>query len=85
MSRLEVLKLYKTMLKESRKIPSYNFREYALRRVRDAFKENKSISNNQIGVLIEKAEKNLETIKRQAIIGQLYATDKLVIEHELQK
>ncbi|CAG9837945.1 unnamed protein product [Diabrotica balteata] len=85
MSRLEILKLYKTMLKESRKIPAYNFREYALRRVRDAFKENKSISNNQIGVLIEKAEKNLETIRRQAIIGQLYAVDKLVIEHELQK
>lgn len=81
---------------------------YSVRRIKDAFKENKNISDPQeISQLIEYGKRNLAIIKRQvclyclifnielkffdydssnnchffqATIGDLYSTDKLVIE-----
>lgn len=59
------------------------FSNYALRRIRDGFKENKNVSDvDQISKLIEKAENNLNIIKRQALLSQVYSTDKLVIEKQ---
>ncbi|GJQ76289.1 hypothetical protein Trydic_g2018 [Trypoxylus dichotomus] len=64
-------------------MPSYNFRNYALRRIRDSFRENKSLKEvAQIETAIEEGKKNLEIIKRQVIIGKLYSTENLVIEYE---
>ncbi|CAG9809945.1 unnamed protein product [Chironomus riparius] len=80
-SRRLVLSLYKDLLREGSKFSAYNFRMYALRRTRDAFKENKSITD---GTLLQKsileAKENLEIIRRQVIIGHLYQADKLIIE-----
>ena len=80
-SRNTILSLYRNMLKESKKFDGYNYRRYALRRIHDAFKENKSVQDaEQVQVLIKKAESNLEVIKRQVSIGQMYSAPKLVIE-----
>ncbi|GFR92848.1 LYR motif-containing protein 4 [Elysia marginata] len=79
--RQTVLSLYKSLLKESAKITDYNFRLYALRRTKDAFKENKNVSDpTRIKALIQKAQENLEVVKRQAIVSQLYGSTKVVIE-----
>ncbi|XP_019866731.1 LYR motif-containing protein 4 [Aethina tumida] len=81
LGRNQVLGLYRSLIKESKKIPAYNFRNYALRKVRDSFKENKTLTDPKvISEQIADAERNLEVIKRQALIGQMYNTDKLVIE-----
>ncbi|NXG15723.1 LYRM4 protein, partial [Grallaria varia] len=57
------------------------FRTYAIRRIRDAFRENKNIKDSEkIEELVNKAKANLEVIRRQVTIGQLYSTQKLVIE-----
>ncbi|PKK34123.1 LYR motif containing 4 [Columba livia] len=54
---------------------------YAVRRIRDAFRENKHIKDSEkIEELVNKAKANLEVIHRQVTIGQLYSTQKLVIE-----
>lgn len=85
------------------------YRNYALRRIRDSFKENKNLNGEaSVESLMNEARKNLEMIKRQVkfkvvfeklflwkfivcivfidelqvIIGSLYDTEKLVIEHE---
>ncbi|XP_056648595.1 LYR motif-containing protein 4 isoform X2 [Diorhabda sublineata] len=85
MSKPEVLKLFKSMIRESKKISSYNFREYAIRRIRDGFKENKILSNpKEVQIAIQKAQSDLDIIKRQVIVGQLYSAEKLVIEHHLK-
>ncbi|GFN97515.1 lyr motif-containing protein 4 [Plakobranchus ocellatus] len=79
--RTSVLSLYKQLLKESGKLSDYNFRAYAIRRTKDAFKENKNITDSkQIQSLIQKAQENLEVLKRQAIVSQLYGSTKIVIE-----
>ncbi|XP_059485174.1 LYR motif-containing protein 4 [Neocloeon triangulifer] len=83
-SRVKVLELYKNLLREGQKFADYNFRNYAVRRMRDAFKENKTLAD---GASIEKELKfgfqQLELIKRQALISQMFKTEKLVIEKPL--
>uniref|UniRef100_A0A1Q3FCT5 Complex 1 LYR protein domain-containing protein n=1 Tax=Culex tarsalis TaxID=7177 RepID=A0A1Q3FCT5_CULTA len=79
--KMKVLSLYKQMLRESQKFSSYNYRMYAFRRIRDAFRENRSLTDaTQIQSQLEYAQKNLGIIKRQALVGQLFHSDKLVIE-----
>lgn len=75
-----VLSLYRQLLRESAKFESYNFRTYALRRVRLGFRDNKASSSTQLTSLIEEAKSSLELIRRQVILGQLYRSNKLVIE-----
>ncbi|XP_049278288.1 protein bcn92 [Anopheles funestus] len=80
--KMKVLSLYKQLLRASQKFDSYNYRMYALRRIRDAFRANKALTDGTtIASELSYAQKNLEIIKRQTIVGQLYgAPDKLVIE-----
>lgn len=77
----EVLQLYRQMLRVGKSFTSYNYRMYATRRIRDAFRENKDISDpEKIKALVKKAESSLEIMKRQVSLGQMYRHEKLVIE-----
>ncbi|XP_065485931.1 LYR motif-containing protein 4 isoform X1 [Caloenas nicobarica] len=71
-SRAQVLRLYRALLRESQRFSSYNYRTYAIRRIRDAFRENKNIKDSEkIEELVNKAKANLEVIHRQneGIVG----------------
>ncbi|XP_038070137.1 LYR motif-containing protein 4-like [Patiria miniata] len=82
-TRATVLKLYREILRESKKFTGYNYREYALRRTKVAFRENKSLTDEaKIKALIQEAEENLQIIKRQVVLSQLYKDPSLVIEGE---
>jgi len=77
----EVLTLYKNLLRASQGFTSYNFRNYFLRRTRDYFKENKALVDIEvIEAKMLEGQKNLDLLKRQATIGAMYQTHKLVIE-----
>ncbi|KAM4706096.1 LYR motif-containing protein 4 isoform 1-T1 [Rhinophrynus dorsalis] len=85
-SRSQVLALYKTMLRESQKFSSYNYRTYAIRRIRDAFREKKNVDDfHEIQTLVHRAKENLSVIQRQVSIGQMYSTHKLIIESSEKK
>nr|XP_056710716.1 LYR motif-containing protein 4 [Euleptes europaea] len=80
-ARPQVLRLYRALLRESEKFTSYGYRTYAIRRIRDAFRENKNLKDSaEIETLVNNAKTNLEMIHRQVTIGQLYSAQKLVIE-----
>ncbi|XP_068788041.1 LYR motif-containing protein 4 isoform X1 [Struthio camelus] len=65
-SRAQVLRLYRALLRESQRFSGYNYRTYAIRRIRDAFRENKNIKDSEkIEELVNKAKANLEIIHRQ--------------------
>ncbi|XP_015473146.1 LYR motif-containing protein 4 isoform X1 [Parus major] len=65
-SRAQVLRLYRALLRESQRFSGYNYRTYAIRRIRDAFRENKNIADSEkIEELLNKAKANLEIIQRQ--------------------
>lgn len=80
-NKTRILGLYKQLIRESSKFSSYNFREYAKRRVKHEFEENKNVTDSKrLQELVRKGEQNLDLIKRQAIISRLYAVEKTVIE-----
>ncbi|KAH8395943.1 hypothetical protein KR222_002234 [Zaprionus bogoriensis] len=82
-TRRQAITLYRNLLRESQKLPSYNFRMYAARKIRDTFRANKMISDfKEIDRQVASARESLELIRRQVIIGHLYTTDKLVIEQK---
>ncbi|KAF9155743.1 hypothetical protein BG015_008778 [Linnemannia schmuckeri] len=66
--RSQVLTLYKDLLHHSSKFAAYNFRDYAT-------------DPAKIEALIRKAEQQLEVVKRQSVISQLYGGEKLVVEN----
>ncbi|XP_017870324.1 PREDICTED: protein bcn92 [Drosophila arizonae] len=82
-TRRQAITLYRNLLRESEKLPSYNFRMYAVRKIRDTFRANKMINDfKEIDRQVANAKESLELIRRQVIIGHLYTTDKLVIEQK---
>ncbi|XP_065352963.1 LYR motif-containing protein 4 [Cloeon dipterum] len=80
-SKVRILRLFKDLMREGQKFDGYNFRNYAARRTRDAFKENKQLTDQSV---IEKeikfGQQQLDLIKRQAMISRMFKTEKLVIE-----
>jgi hypothetical protein len=80
-TRQNVISLYRQLLKAGRQFPAYNFREYSIRRTRDAFRE---AMNEQDPIKIQQsfdnAQKTLEMIQRQVYISSQYKKEPLVIE-----
>jgi LYR motif-containing protein 4 len=80
-SRTHVLGLYRRLLREATKFPAYNYRQYAIRRIKAAFREHqhvKDVSEKQ--KLLEEAEESLRMLQRQVIINSLYQGSPLVLE-----
>ncbi|XP_031439480.1 LYR motif-containing protein 4 [Clupea harengus] len=84
--KVQVLSLYRMLLRESEKFSAYNYRTYALRRVKDAFKENKNVEDPQnLQRLLSQAWDSLALIQRQVTIGKMYETQKTVVETGFKK
>ncbi|KAF3768818.1 hypothetical protein M406DRAFT_355044 [Cryphonectria parasitica EP155] len=77
----QVKSLYRQLLRQGEQFASYNFREYAKRRTRDAFRENKNVEDSrQVQELLQKGLKELQMLKRQTVVSQFFEMDKLVVE-----
>ncbi|KAI1343315.1 complex 1 protein-domain-containing protein [Xylariaceae sp. FL0016] len=73
--------LYRQLLRQGEQFQAYNFREYAKRRTRDAFRENKDVEDpRQVQELIQKGLKELAIVKRQTVVSQFFQIDRLVVE-----
>ncbi|KAI0440254.1 iron-sulfur cluster biosynthesis protein-like protein Isd11 [Xylaria telfairii] len=73
--------LYRQLLRTGDQFQAYNFREYAKRRTRDAFRESKDVEDpRKIQDLIQKGLKDLQVMKRQTVVSQFYQIDRLVVE-----
>ena len=69
----ETLQLYRAMLRAGKQFQSYNFREYAVRSVKDRFRENAALTDaHEITVALMNGRQNLELIKRQATVSHLF-------------
>ncbi|XP_039116874.1 LYR motif-containing protein 4B [Dioscorea cayenensis subsp. rotundata] len=70
----EVISLMRSLLRTAAKFPDYNIREYTRRRVIDAFRENRAITDaSSIAVAFAEGKSQLEVAKRQAVVYSLYA------------
>ncbi|KAI1258896.1 hypothetical protein F5Y18DRAFT_411766 [Xylariaceae sp. FL1019] len=73
--------LYRQLLRQGEQFQAYNFREYAKRRTRDAYREHEAVEDpRQIQELIQKGIKELQIMKRQTVVSQFYQIDRLVVE-----
>jgi LYR motif-containing protein 4 len=80
-SRTAILSLYRGLLRTGAQFSQYNFREYARRRTRDAFREHMDETDPQrIQDLVNRAITDLQVMKRQTAISKMYNMDKLVVE-----
>jgi LYR motif-containing protein 4 len=80
-SRTAILSLYRSLLRTGAQFSQYNFREYARRRTRDAFREHKNETDPQrLQDLVNRAINDLQMMKRQTAISKMYNMDKLVVE-----
>ncbi|PTU21912.1 hypothetical protein P175DRAFT_0500804 [Aspergillus ochraceoroseus IBT 24754] len=72
---------FRSLLRQSSQFSNYNFREYALRRTRDAFREHqKETEDRRIQELMQEGLQSLRMMKRQTVISQFYQMDRLVVE-----
>ena len=82
MSSISVLTLYRHMLKNASLITHYNFRSYAIRRIKHDFREYKGlVDGDRLSAVHQDAFQKLELLKRQRIISQLYPESNSVLEH----
>jgi hypothetical protein len=81
MRSTQALGLYRRLMRAAGAFHNYNFREYALRRVRLGFHENKVVADSATASrLLAAGEKELETVRRQATISMLYQQARHVLE-----
>ncbi|KAM9775351.1 LYR motif-containing protein 4 [Syngnathus typhle] len=82
-ARAQVISLYRMLLRESFKFPSYNYRKYAVRRVRDAFRVNKNVNEPKlVERLMLEGRQSLAMIQRQVAVGAMFQAQKTVVELE---
>ncbi|KAL4730811.1 hypothetical protein ACLX1H_002852 [Fusarium chlamydosporum] len=72
---------YRQLLRQGSQFSAYNFREYAKRRTRDAFREHQGEQDSRkVQELVQHGIKELQSLKRQTVISQFYQLDRLVVE-----
>nr|POE89934.1 lyr motif-containing protein 4 [Quercus suber] len=80
-SAMEVRALYRSLMRQSRQFAAYNFREYATRRTRDAFRAHEQEADaRKVQELMQKGLKELQMLKRQTVVSQFFQLDRLVVE-----
>ncbi len=63
-----LLLLYRQSLKEARKIPNENVKQFAIRRIREEYRNPENPKNNSI----LEAQETINMLKRYKLISKLY-------------
>uniref|UniRef100_A0A7S1G6K1 Complex 1 LYR protein domain-containing protein n=1 Tax=Bicosoecida sp. CB-2014 TaxID=1486930 RepID=A0A7S1G6K1_9STRA len=71
-ARSQAISLYRSFVREAKGFKDYNFREYALRRARAGFEENRAASGDAAAAALAEGNAALEVLRRQALISSLY-------------
>jgi hypothetical protein len=63
-----LLLLYRQSLKEAKKIPNENVKQFAIRRIREEYRNPENPKNNSI----KEAQESIDVLKRYSLISKLY-------------
>mmetsp|Transcript_13783 Transcript_13783/g.20191 ORF Transcript_13783/g.20191 Transcript_13783/m.20191 type:complete len:81 (+) Transcript_13783:236-478(+) len=80
MSQASSAKLFRSLMREAKRVNDYNFRSYAIRRVKAGFEMNKDLQGDAATAALQDGEHQLGVLKRQAVLGQLYPSARSVME-----
>ncbi|KAH9059587.1 hypothetical protein EDB87DRAFT_1684658 [Lactarius vividus] len=82
-SAKSILQLYAQTLRTAKSFSSYNFREYFIRRTKSTFKEIQGEKDPaRVSALYSEASRDLTSLKRSAIVNQLYGGWTLAVEKQ---
>ena len=56
--------LFRTMLREAAQVDQYNFRNYAIRRVREDFRRNAALAGADADAALQEGKDALEVLRR---------------------
>jgi hypothetical protein len=79
-NKSQVIALYRSFLRHADKIPNYNFKSHAVRRTRMGFVKNRNVEGQELLAQYQNGLKQLEIVKRQAIINQLFPDEGSVMQ-----
>lgn len=74
------LNLYRSLLRQAHSMKDYNFRSYAMRRVKVGFKKSSHLQGEEAAAAIKEGEKQLAMLQRQAALSGMYPSAKSVME-----
>ena len=77
--------LFRTMLREAAQVDQYNFRNYAIRRMREDFRRNAALAGADADAALQEGKDALEVLRRQRIVGQLYPAAQSVMDAEASR
>ena len=63
-----LLLLYRQSLKEAKKIPNENVKQFAIRMIREDYRNPENPKNNSI----KEAQESIDVLKRYSLISKLY-------------
>ena len=63
-----LLLLYRQSLKEAKKIPNENIKQFAIRKIREEYRNLENPKNNSI----KEAQESINVLKRYSLISKLY-------------
>lgn len=73
--------LFRTLLREAKQMTDYNFRSFAVRRVKAGFKTNRNLQGREeAAAALKTGEEQLAVMKRQVVIGKMYPSARSVME-----
>ncbi|KAJ5075800.1 hypothetical protein M0811_06662 [Anaeramoeba ignava] len=87
-TKYEIESLLKETLEEAKKFNNYNFKEYFTRRTNEVFDEfwkTNEKDESKIQQFYDERKQELEVLKRQTKIDNLYSTKKFVIDSDEKK
>lgn len=79
-SATKSISLYRALLRNARSITDYNFRSYAIRRIKHGFEKNRSLSGEALEAAFKEGESNLAVVQRQSTLSKLYPSARSVME-----
>ena len=80
-TKIDVLRLYRSLLRNSSKIQNYNFRNHASRKIMASFRESIAVADaSAIDTAYEQGLKQLQLVERQSLISRMYPDMTSVME-----
>mmetsp|Transcript_13491 Transcript_13491/g.13691 ORF Transcript_13491/g.13691 Transcript_13491/m.13691 type:complete len:82 (-) Transcript_13491:311-556(-) len=74
------LRLFRSLLREAKQVNDYNFRSYAVRRVKSGFRLNQTLQRGDIESTLDQGFSQLALLKRQRTLGNMFPTARSVME-----
>ncbi|GKZ00829.1 LYR motif-containing protein 4 [Mayamaea pseudoterrestris] len=74
------LPLYRALMRQAKTVNDYNFRMYAIRRVKAGFVKNRTLKSDEATAALHDGRLQLDVLRRQAVLGSLYPSAKSVME-----